>query len=168
MTWHMPAVSNTSPLIGLSIIGQLHLLKEQFGEIVIPSAVQSELKADTDFRGAKLIRQALRSGWIREQRVQNIHLAQALALELDNGESEAIALALEMNIQQILMDENDGRSKARAMGLFPIGVLGILLRAQRQSRLGSLKDAMSALRQEAGFFIADELYQRLLAEAGEN
>lgn len=55
----MPVVSNTSPLIGLSIIGQLHLLQEQFGEIIIPAAVTQGLKADSDFRGAKLIRQAL-------------------------------------------------------------------------------------------------------------
>jgi len=163
----MPVASNTSPLIGLSIIGKLHLLEEQCDEVVIPPAVRKELRADSAFRGAKLIQQALRSGWIREQRIQNTHLAQALALELDYGESEAIALALELNIHQILMDESDGRAKARALGLFPIGVLGILLRAKRQGSLVSLKDEMSALRQEAGFFIAEELYRRLLAEAGE-
>lgn len=90
-----------------------------------------------------------------------------LALELDLGEAEAIALALETDIQQILMDENARRTKAKALGLVPIGVLGILLRAKFQGQLGSVKDAMLALRQDAAFFITDELYQRLLAEAGE-
>lgn len=88
-------------------------------------------------------------------------------MELDNGESEAIALAIELKIQNIIMDESDGRSKARALGLSTIGVIGVLLRAKRDARLESLKQALLALRQEAGFFIADELYQHLLIEVDE-
>ena len=163
----MPVVSNTSPILSLAAIQQLTLLKRQFGEILIPSAVLSELKTSSDFRGTKQIRQALRSGWIRKVEIQNLHLAQALALELDRGEAEAITLALQLNLREILMDEHDGRTRAKAMGLRPVGVLGVLLRAKREGNIPSVKSAMLLLRQEVGFFIEDSLFQSILMEAGE-
>ena len=67
----------------------------------------------------------------------------------------------------ILMDEHDGRAKANAMGLQPVGILGILLRAKKSSQVKSVKESMQALRQEAGFFIDDDLYQLVLDEAKE-
>jgi predicted nucleic acid-binding protein len=88
-------------------------------------------------------------------------------LELDDGEAAAIALALELDIRQILMDERDGRTKAKALGLQPVGVLGILLRAKRDGDLSSIEPAAHALRQEAGFFIAEDLLDAILVEAGE-
>ncbi len=83
------------------------------------------------------------------------------------SESAAIALALEQGISQILMDERDGRAKAKALGLQPVGVLGVLLRAKREGNLGSVQAAMLKLKQEAGFFIADKLYVDVLKQAGE-
>jgi uncharacterized protein len=76
-------------------------------------------------------------------------------------------LALELDLSQVLMDEQDGRSRAKAMGLSPVGVLGILLRAKRIGDIASVKEAMVSLRQEIGFFISDNLFQSILAEAGE-
>ncbi|HET8671665.1 MAG TPA: hypothetical protein VFM05_13890 [Candidatus Saccharimonadales bacterium] len=55
----MAVISNTSPILALSAIGHLDLLEVQFGEVLIPEAVQAELKTETDFRDAKIIRQAL-------------------------------------------------------------------------------------------------------------
>ena len=42
----MPVVSNTSPIMNLAIIGELSLLRDQFGEVMIPGAVLEELRAD--------------------------------------------------------------------------------------------------------------------------
>ncbi|GAK56436.1 hypothetical protein U27_03398 [Candidatus Vecturithrix granuli] len=53
------------------------------------------------------------------------------------------------------------------MGLRPIGILGILLRAKREGKIASLSREMLRLRHEAGFFIAESLFQRLRREAGE-
>lgn len=39
----MTVVSNTTPLIGLSLVGRFELLKNLFGSILIPSAVYNEL-----------------------------------------------------------------------------------------------------------------------------
>jgi predicted nucleic acid-binding protein len=39
----MPVVSDTSPILGLSSIGHLELLQEQFGEVFIPQALRREI-----------------------------------------------------------------------------------------------------------------------------
>lgn len=88
-------------------------------------------------------------------------------MELDEGETAAIALALEIDSKQILMDEREGRAKARALGLKPVGVLGVLLRAKREQQLTSIAEVLDRLRREAGFFVADELQAEVLREAGE-
>jgi len=94
----MPAVSDTSPILGLSVIDLLDLLKEQFDSVLIPQAVLEELKVEAGFRGTSSIQKALKDGWLEPCEVQNKPLAQAFALELDKGESEAIALAMEMKV----------------------------------------------------------------------
>jgi predicted nucleic acid-binding protein len=163
----MPVVSNTSPLLNLAIIGQLDLLPQQFAEVLIPPAVLTELKLQVDFPGSASVHRALETQWLRVVELTDVHLSQALMLELDEGEAAAIALALELDIRQILMDERDGRTKAKALGLQPVGVLGILLRAKRDGALNSVERVAHALRQEAGFFIAEELLEAILVEAGE-
>ncbi len=48
---------------------------------------------------------------------------------LDAGEEAAISLARELRADAILMDERAGRLAAQALGLRPIGLLGVLDRA---------------------------------------
>jgi predicted nucleic acid-binding protein len=163
----MPIVSNTSPILNLAIIGQLDLLRQQFAEVLIPFAVRAELKPETTFPGATVVQQALETEWLHVVELKDVRLARALALDLDEGEAAAIALALELGAERILMDEHDGRAKAKALGLRPIGLLGVLLRAKRDGALDSVQAAMQALREQAGFFIADDLLDRVLREASE-
>lgn len=163
----MPIISNTSPLLNLAIIDHLHLLRQQFGQILIPPVVLTELKPDTGYPGVEQFEQALSQGWLHVVELKDEKLAQALMLELDKGEAAAIALALEQDHTQILIDEREGRAKAKALGLKPVGVLGVLLRAKLEGELSSAKVAMHTLKNEAGFFIADDLFKTILAEAGE-
>lgn len=163
----MPAVSDTSPILGLAIIGYLDLLQEQFGEIYIPQAVLAELKVTENFHGATVISQALADGWLKSSEIQNKPLTQSLLLELDLGEAEAITLAVDLGFEMIVMDEKIGRERARGLGLKTVGVLGVLLTAKNQGRIKSLRDAMTALRNEVGFFISDDLYRQILKRAGE-
>jgi hypothetical protein len=163
----MPAVSDTSPILGLAVIGRLALLREQFGEIYIPLAVFEELKTETNFRGVPAVQEALQDGWLISREVQNKPLVTSLSAELNLGESEAITLAVDLSFKMIVMDERLGRDRARNLGLQTIGVLGILLTAKKRGQITSLKDEMAALRNEIGFFISDQLYQRLVSQAGE-
>ena len=88
-------------------------------------------------------------------------------MELDYGEAEAILLALETQSPIILLDEHDGRVRARALGLRPIGVLGVLLRAKREGHIDSLKVKIESLQNDVGFFVSEELLKTLLIQAGE-
>lgn len=167
MTSRMPVVSNTSPLWNLASIERLDLLNEQFPDIRIPDDVWQELQVEHEYPEVSRLQKAVEDQWITVESLTNSHLQQSLMLDLDRGEAAAIALALELGISQILMDEADGRTVARAMGLRPIGLLGVLLRAKYAGKIRSLSHEMSRLRHEAGFFIAEALFQQLRREAGE-
>ena len=127
----MPAVSDTSPILGLSVIGHLDLLQEQFEEIYIPQAVLEELKIESNFRGVPAIQTALQDNWLQTREIQNKPLAQSLSLELNQGESEAITLAIDLGFKIIVMDERIGRERARNLGLKTIGGTWRVINSQK-------------------------------------
>ncbi len=163
----MPAVSNTSPVLNLAIIGQLSLLRQQFGEIWIPPAVLEELRVGEDLPGSQSVREAIESGWLRVEEVRDQPLVQVLHRDLDKGEAEAIALALQVQAEWTLLDEREGRRVAKSLRMKVTGVLGILLRAWREGELPSLQRAMEESREKAGFRIGAELFADLVRESGE-
>lgn len=158
----MTVVSNTSPLLNLSIIGRLDLVRSQFGKVLIPEAVRDELEMDSGRPGSAKLRTAVSEGWIRVQEVAERAHVRTLRQSLDQGESEAIAMAAAINASLLLLDEREGRKHARAIGLPVTGAIGILLRAHEEGRLPSLRNALEALQNEAGFWIAPALRERIL------
>jgi predicted nucleic acid-binding protein len=74
----MPVVSNTSPILNLAIIGELSLLRDQFGEILIPRAVLEELRVEENLPGSKNVRDAIKAGWIRIETVKQDPLVRAM------------------------------------------------------------------------------------------
>lgn len=158
----MLVVSNTSPILNLAIVGQLDLLRQQFGQIQIPPAVVDELKIDEERPGSQSIQAALTAGWIQVQPFSNQSLVQLLRQTLDSGEAEAISLALQLQADWVLLDERDGRKAAKSLGLQVTGVLGVLLRAKECGSLASLQPVIIELTQKAGFRIAPELLAKVL------
>lgn len=163
----MPVISNTSPLLNLAIIDHLFLLPEQFGQIYIPPAVFTELKINQDLPGSRALEAAVNQGWLISQVVENTLLVNLLRRDLHQGESEAIALAVECSANKILLDEKEARQVARALGLSTIGILGILLKGWNESRIPSIKAVTERLQQEANFRIAPALLAQVLEESGE-
>ena len=94
-------------------------------------------------------------------------MATALRLELDAGEAEAIALAVESNANLILLDERLGRRAAHRLGLTVVGTLGVLIAAKDRGLLAAVRPVLDALRADAGFWITDELYNAVLKAANE-
>lgn len=133
----------------------------------IPQAVLKELRLEEDLPGASAMREAREAGWLRVEEVKHQQLVQILRRDLDEGEAEAIALALQVNAEWTLLDQREGRRIAKSLGLKVTGVLGILLRARREGRLPSLQMAMEQLREKAGFRIGAELFADLLRKSGE-
>lgn len=62
-------VVNTTPLIALSHVGQLSLLKELYGEIIIPEAVYRELSVKSDSICKSTVDRSL--DWIQVEKIQN-------------------------------------------------------------------------------------------------
>lgn len=158
-------VSDTSPLSNLLMIGRIHLLSDLFEYIFIPSAVWNELKVLDEF-GVDLtpIQDA---AWISIQAPANEELIFELRQDLDPGEAESIALAIELNIATILIDEKPGRLIAKHYQLTPTGVLGILLRAKREGLIPLVKPEVEKLINQAKFYISQPLYAMILRLAGE-
>lgn len=160
----MLVVSNTSPILNLAIIGHLNLIKDQFAQVIVPSGVLAELKINEDRPGSLAMQAAIAEGWIQVQPLtQSQTIVQLLRQTLDQGESEAIALALEQQAGLILLDERDGRKMAKSLGLNITGILGILLKAKQSGSLSLLKPTLDDLTQIAGFRIAPTLMAQILA-----
>jgi predicted nucleic acid-binding protein len=165
----MPLViSDASTLIHLAGIGRLALLKEIYEKIVIPAAVWAEVVEQGRGRsGAMEVEVARQAGWIEVLSPTNEPLVHLLKRDLDGGEAEAIALAIERQADLLLLDESDARKVAERYNLPKTGVIGLLIRAKRESRIASLQTELDTLRSRAGFWIAEELYQQVLRVVGE-
>lgn len=148
-------ISNTSPLIGLERIGQLQLIQQLFGVVVVPPAVVREVGATTTL-----------PTWIEQRDVMQGIGPRILNASLGAGESEAISLALELQARLIILDDRPARRLAQALRLPVIGTVGILLAAKRQNFLPALRPSLDALVQQ-DFRISRQLYERVLVDAGE-
>jgi hypothetical protein len=82
-----------------------------------------------------------------------------------HGEAEAIALALEMKADWLLIDEREGRAMARQLGMRVTGVLAVLLRGKKMGHLEAIKPEIDALRAKAHFFVAPDLERAVLSLA---
>jgi len=65
------------------------------------------------------------------------------------------------------MDETEGRRKERRLGLNVTGVVGILLEAKSKGHISQILLHLDNLRQEAGFYLNESVYQEALRLAGE-
>jgi uncharacterized protein len=108
------------------------------------------------------IREAVAAGWIQVLSVSNLSLVKLLRQTLDAGESEVIALALEVSATWTILDERDARRSAKSLGLRVTGVLGVLIQAKRSGELTDLEPLVEALVKKAGFRIAPDLLEIVL------
>lgn len=106
----MRVVSNTSPLSNLAVIGELELLQKIYSKVIIPPTVHDELIRFQEIRS--VISNVIEIGWLEVQTPQNTQLIQTLNQFLDPGEASAIALAIDISADRLLIDERIGRSIA--------------------------------------------------------
>lgn len=119
----MIVVSNAGPLIALAKIEQFELLRELFGKLCIPQAVYDEVVViGAGKAGANETRQGV-GNWIEVKKVKDLVMVKSLLTKLGKGESEAIALALEMKADLVLLDDYKARATAEFMGLNMTGTM---------------------------------------------
>ncbi|OGO33398.1 MAG: hypothetical protein A2Z03_03215 [Chloroflexi bacterium RBG_16_56_8] len=156
-------IANTTPIIALALIGKLDLLKQLYGEIIIPIAVQAEvLSGGTTGVG---VAELQRSSWIRVTTLTDPTRADLLS-DLDRGEAEVIALAQELNAGLIIIDERLARQHAKRLGLKLTGTLGILLESKQKGLVAAVKPLVDQLLQ-GGIRLGDALIAETLRLAGE-
>jgi hypothetical protein len=161
----MIVVSNTSPIINLATINHLYVLRQLYGIIGIPRSVYDEIVvAGAGKPGSESVKTA---DWIKVQNIVNIPLASQLQKVLDEGEAEAIVLAIEQHADLLLIDEQRGRMIASQYSLTYTGLLGALVVAKNRGIVPAIKPLMDELVRVAGFWLSQPLYQRILNAVGE-
>jgi predicted nucleic acid-binding protein len=153
----MIVVSDTSPLCYLVLIDGVELLPQLYGRVIIPEAVYQELAA----MGAPDKVQdwiAHCPSWLEVQSV--VSEPDSGLSQLDAGERGAIALAEQLKVNLVLLDEKAARQIAIGRGLQVIGLLGILgVAAER----GLTNFAVMIERlQQTNFWASPRLIQMLL------
>lgn len=158
----MLVVSDTSPIRALSVLGLLDVLGELYGQVFIPPAVAAELAVPVrDLPAIDL------GTLVSVRAPADESLATDLRAQLDPGEADAIALAVEMHADAVLIDEPAGRRVASGLGLHPIGVIGVLLDAKRRGLIARLAEHLDTLDRSIAFRISADLRATALRLAGE-
>lgn len=154
----MIVVSDASPVNHLTLVGQISILKELFGRIIIPEVVHRELTSE---RTPEVVREFIstRPEWIEIRTVDFLFDTELDVL--DPGERDAIVLAEELKADYLLIDEKLGRSVAAERNLRMIGTLGIADRAAAEGLI-DFPRTLSKLKAN-DFYVSADLEKFFLA-----
>lgn len=158
----MLVISDTTAITNLFQIELLLLMKELYGEVIIPQSVYDEL-CELPSQKSYLDQ----NNWIVVKKIKDQNLYTSLLKRIDSGEAEAIVLALELKSDVLVMDEVVGRQVATELGLKIIGLIGVLVIAKKRGLIDSVKVYMDRLMSEVNFRISPKLYRLVLTQLGE-
>ncbi|MFH5884681.1 DUF3368 domain-containing protein [Halalkalibaculum sp. DA3122] len=145
-------VSDTSCLILFYKIGELELLKNVFGNILVTEIVSKEFKKELP-------------EWVEIVPLQS-NLHKGLSSVLDPGEATSIALATEHDNSLLIIDEVKGRKVAREMGIQITGTLGVLITAKEKGYIKAVKPIIDKM-EKTNFRVSDALLQKVLEKVDE-
>lgn len=131
----MIVISNSSPLIALSRISSLNLLKSIFGEVIIPDSVHQEtvIEANIEIQRENLAK-AIKEGFIKVMHPKTSHI---FARNLGKGERGVLNLAVEMNPNVLLIDDKKARKEAKQLGFSSFFTTDILREAKNRRLIDS-------------------------------
>ncbi len=161
----MIVVADTSVLLNLAFLNLDGLLRDLFGEVLVPDAVAREF--------ARMAASGGRFGGLTMPPGCKVcpapRLPPAISLDasLDEGEAEALALAAEWHADAVLLDEINARSAAVRLGLTAIGTVGLLIIAKQRGIVVKIAPLLRRLIVEGSFRLSAELVREALRKAGE-
>ena len=156
-------VINTSPIIALvAALGDLRVL-QIYQQAWVPVEVSQEIAAGGAAQFALAEFEA--AHWL-QKRTQPLSIAPTLLNTLDRGEAAVVQLALNQQIQTVVIDEAAGRRVARLNGLSVTGSIGILLRAKNEGYQFSMQEAIDRMKAR-GIWLSDRVIKFALVQAGE-
>ena len=153
----MIVVSDTTALTTLIKAGLEHLLPGLFGEVRIPQAVAKEL----------LQFHPVLPTWCQTEFAKEGPVLDALRIAVDAGEAEAIALALDLKADFVLLDDKKGRRQADALGLASLALPALMVAAKRQGLIHSVAEAFETLAAKGRYGVAEPTAAVLLRSVGE-
>jgi len=155
-------------LITLAAGEQFHLLRELYGTLFVPQEVWNEVTLVAKPFGAKEAGQARQDGWLIIRNPASLDAVRALPFNLQLGETQALALAVELPDSLLLVDDAQGRRAAQVLGIRYTGTLGVLLRAKTEGKLPALLPVLRLMQQRTTFWLSDEVRKVALARTGES
>lgn len=126
-------ISDTSCFIILTNIGELDLLHKVYGQITTTPDIADEY-------GEEL------PEWVEIVAVTDKFRQQILEMQIDRGESSAIALALETPNSTIILDDNKARKIAEKLGITFTGTIGVIIKAKLTGIIPSVKPILKKIR----------------------
>ena len=144
----MLIVFNSSPLIFLVRLGFLNTFVDSANEFYLPTFVAEEISAKSD-KASQSVQELIDSGKITARAIKLTFLANSLNARLGLGESEAIALGIELPCDYIILDDNAARKEAVRLGLQVKGTLAVIKKLQADGKI-----TIDSL---------EQLYQQLMA-----
>jgi predicted nucleic acid-binding protein len=109
-------VFNSSPLIFLARMEFLDKFLDSSDEFYLPIFVAEEISAKSDEASGQ-VKALIDIGNITVRAIQLNSLANSLNMRLGKGESEAIALGIELQTDYIILDDFAARKEATRLGL---------------------------------------------------
>jgi uncharacterized protein len=146
----------------LQALELVDLLQAQFGSVLVPPTVAAELAKPAEVVGPFDV---TLFPFIHVQRATKT--PPVFTVKLGAGEEEAIALALEVGADALLIDESTGRAAARRLGLKTTGVLKMLVHAKWSGRVIAVTPLLAKLESTIKFRMSRPLRERILRDAGE-
>jgi predicted nucleic acid-binding protein len=148
-------VCDSSPIIAFEHLDASDLLRQLTNAVYVPPAVRREVFGPRSM-----------PSWVKERSVSHPISLRALQPRLGLGESEAIALALEMFPCYLIVDDMAARRAAQAMKIPVVGTVGLLILARERNLLAAIKPALDVL-VKSDFRISRDLYRLALQSSGE-
>jgi len=157
-------ICNTGPIVALSMIDRIDILRDLFELVTVPEAVHMEiLEGGTTNAGLAGYRKV---NWVKVGTLSK-PVDPLLRTSLDFGEAAVIELARELSVNLVLVDERKARKIARTIyGLHVIGSARVLVEAKRHGLLDNVGAALQAMR-NGGYWIGDSIVDAALKQAGE-
>ncbi len=157
-------IADAGPLIALSRIDALDLLRGLFGQVLVTTAVRDEALPLSDYPGKVLIAQAFDAGWLVCPSLPE-SAWQPLNPGLDAGERSAISAALQMPGCLLIIDDRAGRAEAKSQHLTIIGTAAVIGLAKVQGLIPAARPVLEKL-QPAGYFIHPSIIETVWKDVG--
>ena len=150
---HKIIISDTSCFIILSNIDELHLLQKLYSKITTTIEIATEF-------GEPL------PEWVEILSVKSKDTQRLLEMQIDKGESSAIALALEISDSLLILDDIKARKVATQLGLPITGTLGIIIKAKLEGIIPSVIPILNKIKQ-TDFRLSNEVESQVIKAAME-